>query len=240
MVRGPRRRRMRSDRRRSQSWADTTHRLSRLASPAQSLWCMTSARAVNPERSKKFFAARAPGSAYRVDPHTPGADAERDDEVGDRLPHPHRARFGFDVQVTDHAEPGAVPEQLDLDGAEPHDRTVDRADDDVRVVAAEERRRASASCGSGRASRVVHERATALIVASPRGGHAASLTSSGRSFGLAARAGSTRSAIRRAVRSCRGSCGAAGLPSRIRARRRARPRSRPISRSTTCDADSAS
>ena len=30
---------------------------------AHSLWCMTSARAVKPERSKKFFASRAPGSA---------------------------------------------------------------------------------------------------------------------------------------------------------------------------------
>ena len=36
-----------------------------------SLWCITSARAVKPERSKKFFASRAPGSAYGVDPDAP-------------------------------------------------------------------------------------------------------------------------------------------------------------------------
>ena len=159
------------------------------ATDLYSLWCMTSARAVKPERSKKFFASRAPGSAKASMPMQPSRRAERDDQIGDRLAHPHRPRLRLDEQIADHSEPGAVTQRLDLDRAEPDDRAVDRAHDDRRIVAPEQRgERLLERLGPGFARRPQRPAALLAHLGAQR---ARQSTSTGRSDGSAARAGST-------------------------------------------------
>ena len=147
----------------------------------QSLWCMMSARAVNPDRSKKFFAAWAPGSAYASIPMQPASEQNSTIESAIDSPTPTARCLGFDVEVADHAQASAVAQRLELDGSEPDDAAVDRAHHDRGVVAVEQRARA------------LPRAAPDVIRASPRAGRrvACAICRGGRARAGRARAGRT-------------------------------------------------
>ena len=100
---------------------------------------MVRARAVNPWVSKKFLAARCPGSAAASMPMQPRGAAVLDQRVDHRLPDADLARRFLDEQIGDHAEARTGAQRLDHDGAEADDDVVDGADRQQRVVAREQR-----------------------------------------------------------------------------------------------------
>ncbi len=100
---------------------------------------MVSARAVKPWVSKKFLAARCPGSAAASTPMQPAARQCSTSVPMSTSPTP-TARGGLlDEQVGHHAEARTGAQLLDHDRAEAEHDVVDGADDEQRVVAREQR-----------------------------------------------------------------------------------------------------
>jgi len=100
---------------------------------------MTSARAVKPDSSKKFFVARCPGSARASIPVQRRVAQNATMSPAMTSPTPTERGARLDEEVEDPAERLAVPEALECDHAEADDGLVQRPDDDQRVVTVDER-----------------------------------------------------------------------------------------------------
>ena len=100
---------------------------------------MVRLRAVKWCSSKKFFVARWPGSARPSIPMQLPCGAEPDEIVDDRLADADLACRLLDEEVGHHAQAIAGPQPFDEGGAEAEHVVVDRADDDQRVVARDQR-----------------------------------------------------------------------------------------------------
>ena len=224
--RGPRRPRQRSDRRRWRSCADTTQPLGRArrAGSASSELVVHDQRPGGEARTlEEVLRGAGAGQRVRVDADA-AAPRCRTSTMSSAIDSPTPTDRASRSTNRSPITPRRVPSRSVSISTVPKPTivAVDRAHHDRRVVACRAATASVASCGSGRASRVVHSAPPRWSRISARS--AACQLDEDREVGRARpleRAPRGR-AIRRAVRSCRESCGAGGASSRTRAPRRAR------------------